>query len=282
MPQLLCIKEVDEPAYLLAALSAALLMTIGIARAFDESKYPDLKGQWDRTQPARWLDGKDAPLTAEYRAIYEANLKDQHEGGQGTDPTYTCVAPGMPRVMNAYGPFEIVVTPKTTHILMDHIHDSRRIFTDGRPWPKEMVPSFGGTSIGQWIDTTGSGRYDLLEVETRGLTGPHTYDASGLPFHEDNEAVIKERIYLDKADKNLLVDEITVSDHALTRPWSMTKRYVRKPDKQPVWFEGVCAENNPHIEIANQPYMLSADGKLMPAKKDQTPPDLRYFKQPQK
>ena len=25
--------------------------------------------------------------------------------------------------------------------------------------------------------------------------------------------------------------------------------------------------------------LLSADGKLMPAKKDQPPPDLRYFKQ---
>ena len=155
-------------------------MTIGTARAFDESKYPDLKGQWDRTQPARWLDGKDAPLTAEYRAIYEANLKDQAEGGQGTDPTYTCVAPGMPRVMNAYWPFEIVVTPNTTHFLMDNIHDSRRIFTDGRTWPKEMVPSFGGYSIGQWIDTSGSGRYDLLEVESRGLAGPRTYDSRSL------------------------------------------------------------------------------------------------------
>jgi hypothetical protein len=91
--------------------------------------------------------------------------------------------------------------------------------------------------------------------------------------------VIKERIYLDTANKNILVDEITVFDHALTRPWSMTKRYIRKPDKQPVWREAVCAENNAHIVIADQPCMLSADGKLMPAKKDQPPPDLRYFKQ---
>jgi hypothetical protein len=263
-------------------LLAVLLMTVGTSKAFDESRYPNLKGQWDRTSPPRWLDGKTAPLTPEYRAIYEANLKDQEEGGQGTDPTYTCVSPGMPRVMNAYWPFEIVVTPKTTHILMDHIHDSRRIFTDGRPWPDPIEPSFLGYSIGQWIDTDGSGRYDVLEVETRGLRGPRTYDGSGLPFHEDNETVIKERIYLGKADNNTLVDEITVFDHALTRPWSMTKRYARRADKQPVWLEAVCAENNPHIVIADQPYMLSADGRLMPAKKDQPPPDLRYFKQPQR
>jgi hypothetical protein len=49
-----------------------------------------------------------------------------------------------------------------------------------------------------------------------------------------------------------------------------------------VWRESVCVENNPHVEIANQGYMLSADGFLMPAKKDQPPPDLRYFTQSKK
>ena len=275
-------RSITLGAALLAALSAALLMTIGSARAFDEAKYPDLKGQWDRAQPPRWLDGKDAPLTPEYRAIYEANLKDQEEGGQGTDPTYTCIAPGMPRVMNAYAPFEIIVTPNATHMLMDHIHDSRRIFTDGRDWPKEIEPSFAGYSIGKWLDEDGDGRYDVLVVETRGLRGPRSYDASGMPFHADGQTVIKERIYQDRADRNVLYDEITVFDHALTRPWSVTKRYVRRPDKQPVWMEAVCAEGNTHVVIADEPYIVNADGYLMPAKKNQAPPDLKYFKPSQK
>ena len=30
-----------------------------------------------------------------------------------------------------------------------------------------------------------------------------------------------------------------------------------------------CAENNPHVIIGKDGYMLSADGYLMPAKKDQ-------------
>jgi hypothetical protein len=265
-----------------AAIAAAMVMAVAGARAFDESKYPDLKGQWDRTTQPRWADAKSAPLTAEYRAIFEENLKDQAAGGQGTDPTFTCVAPGMPRVMNMYAPFEIVVTPRTTHMLMDHIHDSRRIFTDGRDWPKEMQPNFNGYSIGKWIDEDGDGRYDVLVVETRGLRGPRSYDSTGLPLHADNETVINERIYLDKADKNTLYDEITVKDNALTRPWTMVKKYVRKPAKQPVWQEAVCAENNPHVVIADEPYMLSADGFLMPAKKDQAPPDLKYFRQSRK
>ena len=258
---------------------AALLLTVAGARAFDEEKYPDLKGQWERTAAPRWLDAKTAPFTPEYRAIFEENLKDQAAGGQGTDPTFTCLAPGMPRVMNMYAPFEIIVTPRTTHMLMDHIHDSRRIFTDAREWPKEMEPSFSGYSIGKWIDEDGDGRYDVLAVETRALRGPRSYDSTGMPFHADNETVINERIYLDKADKNTLYDEITVHDHALTQPWTAVKKYVRKAGKQPVWQEAVCAENNPHVVIADEPYMLSADGFLMPAKKDQAPPDLKYFRQ---
>jgi hypothetical protein len=34
------------------------------------------------------------------------------------------------------------------------------------------------------------------------------------------------------------------------------------------------------VEIGKQSYMLSAEGHLMPTKKNQAPPDLRYFKQP--
>jgi hypothetical protein len=41
-------------------------------------------------------------------------------------------------------------------------------------------------------------------------------------------------------------------------------------------------EENQHVRIGNDSYMLSADGLLMPAKKDQPPPDLRYFKQQRK
>src|SRR5262249_17696608 len=107
------------------ALMAPLLVAMAGARAFDETRYPDLKGQWNRVGAPRWANPKTAPLTAEYRAIFEANLADQAAGGQGMDPTASCLAPGMPRVMNAYEPMEIVVTAHTTYILMDHIHDWR-------------------------------------------------------------------------------------------------------------------------------------------------------------
>jgi hypothetical protein len=222
------------------------------------------------------------PLTPEHQAIFEANIKEQAAGGQGTTKTYRCFSPGMPRVTNGYGEIEFVVTPKTTHILVDHIYDNRRIFTDGRTWPAEITPTLLGYSIGQWIDVDGDGRYEVLEVETRGFRGPRSFDASGLPLHADNETVVKERIYIDTSDPNIAHDEVTVIDHALTRPWTVTENYRRGPDPYPTWSEENCGESNNHVTIANEDYMLSADGLLMPTRKDQAPPNLRHFRQTQK
>jgi hypothetical protein len=188
----------------------------------------------------------------------------------------------MPRMMIAYYPMEIVVTPDTTHLLMEHIHNFRRIYTDGRDWPQEMLPSFAGYSIGKWRDEGGSGRYDVLEVETRGFKGPRVFDSTGLPLHKDNQTIVKERIYQDQADPNVLYDEITTIDHALTRPWTATKSYRRSTDAQPVWQEFVCAEDNPWLTIGKDTYYMSSDGYLMPTKKGQSPPDARYFDQPRK
>src|SRR5438094_5670784 len=151
-------------AMVLALGATASSAWIGKAWAWDEALYPDLKGQWrvvggpmrfDPNKP--WGPGQEAPLTPEYQAIFEANLKAQAVGGQGTTPTYTCLSPGMPRVTNGYGQIEFVVTPDTTHVLVQHIHDNRRIFTDGRDWSGAVEPTFLGYSIGKWLDTDGDG-----------------------------------------------------------------------------------------------------------------------------
>ena len=123
----------------------------------------------------------------------------------------------------------------------------------------------------------------MLEAETRGpFKGPRAYDASGLPLHSDNQSIFMERFHLDKADPSILHDETTVIDHALTRPWSVDRRYARNANPRPSWPESYCAEGNVNVVIGKENYTKSADGFLMPAKKDQAPPDLRYFKRSQK
>jgi hypothetical protein len=272
-----------------AAFMAALLMEIAGATARDRADYPNMTGQWRAVggsvkfvpEKPRGL-GQEAPLTPEYQAIFEANLKDMAEGGQGTDPTTWCLSPGMPRVTNGYGEIEFVVTPETFHVLVFHVLDSRRIFTDGREFPTDVDPSFLGISIGRWIDTMGDGYYDVLEAETRNLKGPRAFDASGLPLHADGGTIVKERYTFDRSNPDVITNEVTVFDHALTRPWTVTKHYRHEPNPHPWWVEDNCMENNNHIRIQGEPYFLSADGLIMPAKKGQRPPDIRYFDLPKK
>jgi hypothetical protein len=265
----------------IAAVITLTIMACG-AWAHDESKYPDFSGQWRRVGGTQWDPGKppglrqQAPLTPEYQAIYETSLAAQAGGGHGSDLRWTCRTSGMPRIMTAVYPIEIIIEPTTTYILSEYVMP-RRIYTDGRTRPELVEPAFAGYSLGKWIDENGDGRYDVLEAETTHFKGPRDFDVDGLPLAKDNETVIKERFFLDQANPDLLHDEITTIDHALTRPWTVTKTYRR--EKNPIWNEYDCNEANNHVAIGNENYFLSADGFLMPGRKGQQPPDLRYFNQ---
>jgi hypothetical protein len=276
-------------ALFIAALTMGLSTAISIARAHDESKYPNWKGPWESIVPRlggqliRFDPNKpfgkaqEAPLTPEYQKVHEDSMADQAAGGLGNYPTATCHPGGMPRMMT-YQTQEYVITDETTYILLGGADHYRRVFTDGRPFPADIEPTYQGYSIGKWIDQDGDGKYDVLEVETRGpFKGPRAFDATGLPLHFDNMSMFTERFFLDKANPNLLHDVITVIDHALTRPWTAEKTYRRKTGTYPNWPETFCAEGNAQLLIGTENYFLSAEGMLMPAKKNQAPPDLRYF-----
>src|ERR1700719_704550 len=274
------------------ALAASLCWSLAGARAFDDAMYPDLSGQRLRVNlrtggqitfdPTKaWGLGQQAPLTPEYQAILEASIADQANGGQGNwQSGARCFPPGMPATMNGYNSLEFVVLPEVTYVLVEHnlpIH--RRIYTDGRDWPGDVAPTSRGYSIARWIDGAGSGRYDALEVETRNFKGPRVIDPTGIPTHVDNQSIVKERIYLDKSDPKLMHDEVTLIDHALTRPWSVFKTFRRNASTQPIWREENCPGVTQLTKIGNELYFKGADGKLLPTRKDQPPPDLRYFNQ---
>jgi hypothetical protein len=286
-----------------AVALAATLIIPGALHAADNEKYPDWKGAWERYAPPGsqidpngvltaggqpsfdqekpWGPGQQAPLTPEYQKVLEDSMADQARGGEGNffDHAVRCLPGGMPLMTIAFFPLEFIVTPDTSYILIGGSEHYRRIFTDGRDWPEDIEPTYAGYSIGRWIDEDGDGVYDVLEVETRGpFKGRRTYDASGLPLAFDNQSVFKERIFRDKADPTILHDVITVTDHALTRPWTVDKRYVHDPNPRPDWVESYCTENRSMVAIGEDNYFLSPDGLLMPVRKGQKPPDLRYFK----
>ena len=80
--------------------------------------------------------------------------------------------------------------------------------------------------------------------------------------------------------RNVIARQILSHSIALpdaTRPWSVARKYKRATE--PYWSEYVCDEGNQQVLVGKENYMISADGYLMPVKKDQSPPDLKYFNQ---
>jgi hypothetical protein len=266
----------------------------GSAGAPDDAKYPaNWQGQWtrvihrevevqgafDQTRP--WGLGQQAPLTPEYQKVLKDSMADQANGGLGNYYTSRCLPSGLPRMMT-FARHEYVITPETTYILLSSSDHARRVFTDGRDWPTNPQPTYGGYSIGRWIDTDGGGRYDTLVSETRFFKGPRAFDASGLPLAFDNQSVFQETFFIDKHNPDLMHVLTTVVDHALTRPWTSDRQYRRVSVHVDQWPETWCQEGNENVMIGKENYLIRTDGLLMPAKKNQTPPDLRYFNQPPK
>jgi hypothetical protein len=63
----------------------------------------------------------------------------------------------------------------------------------------------------------------------------------------------------------------------VTRPWTVKRPYRRIATKQPIWSEYYCSEDNHHVQIGNENYVISGDGYLLPVRKGQPAPNLKYF-----
>src|SRR6202035_4501444 len=112
---------------------------------------PDLNGVWQRP----------------YVPDMSRNARDQQGAGElpftplgaGTfksyDPAkfdYTghCLPQGLTRSMNSPFPIQIVQTPKTFAVLYEAWNVFHVVPLDGRGFPKELEPTWMGTSIGKW------------------------------------------------------------------------------------------------------------------------------------
>ena len=261
-----------------AALLSLLCLALGSARAEEAKINPAFAGMWNRaSKPSTWDvskpagPGQQAPLKPEYQKIYADNLAKQ-KTGEYFDPQAACKPTGMPRMMTIYDPVEIVVTQAVTYMLLESTSPIRRIFTDGRGWPAEFNPGFAGLSLGKWVEGSGGA---TLEIETRFLKGRRIVEATGIPMAEDGKGIIKERLWLDAKDPDLMHNEITIIDNAFTRPWTVERQYRREHD--PIWEEYNCMEDNRWVVLGGYVYLLDEDGYLMPSAKDEPPPDPKLF-----
>jgi len=156
--------------------------------------------------------GQQAPLTPEYQAIFEATLKDRASAGsRRPDQPVPAARPAADD--GAIFPVEFVVTYRS-HLLHDRLHDVAPHLHRRPRLAKDLLPSFNGYSIANGSTPTATAATTCSKSSPAASKSPRTFEGSGLPLHRDGESVITERIFLDKADENLLHDEVTVIDHA--------------------------------------------------------------------
>ena len=124
--------------------------------------------------------------------------------------------------------FKSVEGPELTLILYEEFNHYRQIFTDGRPFPKELNPAWFGSSIGKWDGNT-------LVVETRGFNDRSRLDDYGRPHTEAMHTT--ERFH--RRDLGHLDVQITIDDPKVyAKPWSFTFNFALLPDTDLI--EDIC------------------------------------------
>jgi hypothetical protein len=155
-----------------------------------------------------------------------------HTLDQTDDPVLkSCLPPGVPRIYLQPLPMQIVETQNEVIILYEYDHTVRHIYTDGRPHPADLTPSYMGDSIGHWDGNT-------FVVDTIGLNDKTWLDRDG-HVHSDQLHVLERFQRVDH--DNLQLDIAMEDPKALEEPWKATLVYQLKPD----WniIEQDCADN---------------------------------------
>jgi hypothetical protein len=180
------------------------------------------------------IDGKLPPMTKAAAARYAAAVKARRDGKPDFDTIQTCKPHGLPRILFAAYPIEVVQEPTQVTFIHEIHHMPRMVYLDmSLPKLEDMDPNWMGQSAGRWDG-------DTLVVDSQGFNDLTTLDSAGLPHSTDMR--IAERIR--KLDADTLEDTITVTDpKTYTKPWSTRVTFRRQPGLR--LKEYVCTDANP-------------------------------------
>lgn len=225
--------------------SATLVATVhqDAARA---ATSPDISGTWERT-PDDWF-GKDPDnpvhpggpmdLKEPYASAYADLKKRQAEANAAGRPLATtsakCLPEGMPTLMAALFPIQIIHDEKQVVVLGEYLQQVRRIIlNEPMPAMDELDPAYQGHSRGRWEG-------DTLVVETRAVrTDVQFY---GVPHGKSMK--ITERIRLRSPDH--LENQVVIDDpEVLKTPYRFTFEYKRSDYRIQ---EFVCENNQIDID----------------------------------
>jgi hypothetical protein len=205
----------------------------GLRDARVPDSVPNISGVWqvrgfDRmTRP---IDGSDPPWQPWNKEMFDKRAAAEKAGTPLYDPTAACLPSGMPRIIAAPYPVEIIQTPTETVMLMEVQHLFRIIHMNAEH-PKNIEPSFMGHSVGHWEG-------DTLVVDTIGMVDTTQIDEAGSMHSKDIRVVERIRRVDDTLEILFTIDD----PKAFTKPWTAKRVWRWRPDVR--FLEYVCEENN--------------------------------------
>ena len=216
-------------------------------------RYPQaLDRQRDATVVAPPPDIPPPPLKAQFKAQWEATRKkiaDANARGEPIANNYThCVPDGMPTMMQAMFPMEVLQTPGQVTIIQEAYNQVRRIYlNDTLPAVEDAEPGFWGHSTGKWegndfvVETIG------IKDNVRFRNAPHS---AAMRIHERMRVI----------DADHFENDVTVEDpEYLTGPWSWKWVYQRRPNYK--MYEYVCEDNREFADPVTGKARLRIDHK---------------------
>jgi hypothetical protein len=217
--------------FLVLAAFSQLAAAQNIPRLADGK--PDLNGVWDRPYvPDMSRNGANqqgaGPLPFTPWGENDFKTYDVTK----FDYTGHCLPQGLTRSMNSPFPIEIFQTASRIAVLYEAWNVFHVVPADGRDFPKELNPTWMGTSIGHWDAET-------LVVETAGFNGKTRLDTVGHPLTESLR--VTERYT--RADAKHIRYEVTIDDpKAYSKPWKNVRTFTLRPDWEIMEYS--CEENN--------------------------------------
>ncbi|HTY94061.1 MAG TPA: hypothetical protein VMC02_09245 [Steroidobacteraceae bacterium] len=184
-------------------------------------------------------DGRLPPMTREARARYAAAVRARRAGKPDFDTIQTCRPHGLPRILFAAYPIEILQEPRQVTFIHEVQHMPRMVYLgEALPPLQDIDPNWMGLSVGRWDG-------DTLIVDSEGFNDLTTLDAAGLPH--STQLRVAERIR--KLDPDTLEDVITIVDpQTYLQPWSTRVTLRRQPGAR--LKEYACTESNPEAMVA--------------------------------
>jgi len=193
--------------------------------------------------------GVEPPLKPQYLTEWRARAKLAQEKEARGEPPFedwvACLPTGVPSMMNAIFPIEVLETPGQVTIVAELFNQTRRIYLGKAQTPADDTePSYFGRSVGKWEG-------DTLVVDTVAVKENARY--RDVP-HSPNRR-ITERI---KRVGDILEDQVTIVDpEYLTGPWTFTIRNRKYPDYE--MREYVCENNRVYIDAATGKQRLKTE-----------------------